>query len=83
MNKPEGWLLDPKGKWLLLFHQDPMSLKRINVFYMDKWNVSPVGTPNTFINRRKVQLEPAVETWNELPNNGWELVEHQINDDAA
>ena len=28
-------------------------------------------------------FEDAVETWNELLNNGWELIEHQINEDAA
>ena len=25
----------------------------------------------------------AHETWNELLSNDWELIEHQINDDAA
>ncbi len=82
MNAPEGWLIDPNGKWLLLFHKDPMSLQRSPFFYMDKWDVSPKGTPTTFINRRKVLLEPTIETWNELIQNGWKRLEHQFGETA-
>jgi len=32
---------------------------------------------------RKMGLESAIETWNELLSNGWELVELQIDKDAA
>ena len=82
MMSPEGWLIAPGGKWLLLFHKDPMSLQRLPLFYMDKWDVSKIGTPNTCIDRRKVHQQPAEETWDELIQNGWERVEHQF-DEAA
>mgnify|MGYP001444004026 CR=1 FL=1 len=78
MNTPEGWLIDPNKEWLLIFHKDPMCFKRLSFFYMDKWNVSHVGTPNTFINRKKVELELAIETWNELIQNGWKKLDHQF-----
>tara|TARA_Y100001968_G_C19353606_1_gene716008 strand:+ start:1100 stop:1348 length:249 start_codon:yes stop_codon:yes gene_type:complete len=82
MNKPEGWLIDPNNKWLLLFHKDPMSLQRLSFIYIDKWDVSPVRTPNTFINRRKVNIEPAIETWNELIQKGWKRIEQQFGEVA-
>tara|TARA_Y100001968_G_C19252071_1_gene664951 strand:- start:10 stop:177 length:168 start_codon:yes stop_codon:yes gene_type:complete len=41
------------------------------------------GIPTRIKNTRTMELEDAVETWNELLNKGWKLVEHQINDDAA
>ena len=40
-------------------------------------------TPTRMKDTRTMELGDAVETWNELLNKGWELVEHQINDDAA
>ena len=79
---PEGWLIDPAGKWLLLFHKDPMSLQRLPLFYIDKWDVSSVGTPNTFINRRKVGQQAAIETWEELTQKGWHLIDHQFGEAA-
>ncbi len=75
---PQGWLVDPKGMWLLLFHKNPMSWQRWPKFYMDKWSLTPVGTPCTLKNRRKVELEPALETWNELIQNGWRKVNDQF-----
>ena len=78
----EGWLIDPKGRWLLLFHRDSMSAQRLPSFYMDKWNVSPIGTPNTFIDRRKVHQGPAKETWDELISNGWKQIDHQFGEAA-
>ena len=77
MVSPEGWLADPEGRWLLLFHKDPMSAQRRPIFYMDKWKVSDIGIPNAFVDRRKVHQGPAKETWNELIQNGWKKVEHQ------
>ncbi len=71
---PEGWLIDPKAQVLLLFHRDPMSCQRFPKFYMDKWTATKNGTPHLFKNRRKVELEPASETWSELIQNGWTQV---------
>ncbi len=73
---PEGWLIDSRGKWFLQFHKDPMSLQRCPLFYMDKWDTSPTGTLNTFINRRKVGQQAAIETWEELIQHGWYVIDH-------
>ncbi|WP_269622628.1 DUF1651 domain-containing protein [Prochlorococcus marinus] len=78
---PEGWLIDPKRKWLLLFRKDPASLQRLPKVFMDKWESTSLGSPSTFKNRRKVDLTPAIETWNELIDNGWIQVE--FNDDLV
>tara|TARA_Y100001968_G_C18691326_1_gene407018 strand:- start:220 stop:369 length:150 start_codon:yes stop_codon:yes gene_type:complete len=49
---------------------------------MDKWSVTSAGTPLSFINRRKVQLNPALETWSELILNGWERLGPQLEEAA-
>ena len=47
------------------------------------WHSTSEGIPTQIKNTRTMALEDANETWFELLSNGWELVEHQINDDAA
>jgi len=71
---PNGWLVDPKGKCLLLFRKDPKSLQRLPKVLMDKWDATSEGTPSQFRNSRKVDLEPAIETWDELIEHGWRFV---------
>ena len=34
-------------------------------------------------NTRRIDLESAIETWDELLTQDWKLMEHQINEDAA
>ncbi len=79
---PEGWLINPSKTCLLRFFKDPMSLQRLPKVYMDKWSVTSAGTPLSFINRRKVQLNPALETWSELILNGWERLGPQLEEAA-
>ena len=79
---PEGWLINPSKTLLLRFHKDPTSLQKLPKIYMDKWSVTSKGTPLNFINRRKVELNPALETWTELTLNGWENLEQQFGDSA-
>tara|TARA_Y100001968_G_scaffold240100_1_gene223619 strand:+ start:461 stop:769 length:309 start_codon:yes stop_codon:yes gene_type:complete len=79
---PEGWLMNPGKTCLLRFIKDPMCLQRVPQVYMDKWSVTSSGTPLSFINRRKVHLDPALETWGELVLNGWEKLEHQFGEAA-
>ena len=59
---PNGWLVDPK------------SLQRLLKVLMDKWDTASEGTPSQFRNRRKVDLEPAIETLDELIEHGWRFV---------
>ena len=61
---PNGWLVDPKVK----------SLQRLPKVLMDKWDTTSEGTPSQFRNRRKVDLEPAIETLDELIEYGWRFV---------
>ena len=79
---PEGWLIEPKGRWLLVFHKDSMCKKKCPQFYMDKWSCTISGTPNTFQNRRKVEIEAALETWNELIQNGWHRIGYTLKEVA-
>ena len=80
---PSGWLMHPEQKLVLFFIRDPKSLMRMPKVITQLWYSTKDGVPTRIKNTRKMELEEAVETWNELLSNGWELVEHQINEDAA
>ena len=75
---PSGWLLDPNGKWLLLFRRDPFSLNNLPIFYTEKWQASSFGTPAKFQNRRAAPLQETIETWNELLQSGWINIRNKL-----
>ena len=79
---PTGWLLHPERKRVLFFIRDPKSLMRMPKGITQLWYSTAEGIPTRMKNTRTMELEDAVEIWNELLSNGWELVEHQINDAA-
>ena len=71
---PEGWLIDPNDKYLLLFQRDPSSSgKRVNGF-IDKWS-NDNGSPGEFRNRKQASSTQAISTWIELTENGWRRVD--------
>ena len=78
-----GWLIHSERKRVLFFIRDPKSLMRMPKVITQFWYSSTEGIPTRIKNTRTMELEDAMETWNELLNNGWELVEHQINENAA
>ena len=80
---PSGWLINPEKKLVLFFIRDPKSLMRIPNVITQLWYSTDAGIPTRLKNTRKMDLESAIETWNELLSNGWELFEHQSNKDAA
>ena len=47
------------------------------------WHCLEDGTPTKLKNTKRIDLESAIETWHELLTQDWELMEHQINEDAA
>ena len=46
------------------------------------WHSNEDGIPTKLKNIRQLDYESAIETWNELLTNNWELIEHQINEAA-
>ena len=80
---PTGWLAHPERKRVLFFIQDPKSVMKRPKVITQLWYATPEGIPTRMKNTRTIELKDAVETWNELLSNGWKLVEHQINYDAA
>ena len=79
---PTRWLIHPERKRVLFFIRDPNSLTLMPSVITQLWHSTSEGIPTRLKNTRTMDLEDAVETWNELLSNGWELVEHQINDAA-
>ena len=51
-----------------------MSVDRLPKAFIDKWDVTAFSTFHGFRNRRKVYLEAALETSEELIENGWKIV---------
>ncbi len=79
---PTGWLIHPEKKRVLFFISDPQSLVFLPKVITQLWYSTAEGIPTRMKNTRIMELEDAIETWNELLSHGWELIEHQINDAA-
>tara|TARA_Y100001968_G_C19430854_1_gene756952 strand:+ start:1205 stop:1450 length:246 start_codon:yes stop_codon:yes gene_type:complete len=79
---PEGWLIEPDGKFLLLFQRDPTSLKRLPKGYVDKWNCAN-GSPTTFVKRRELSAVDAVSLWITSTEDGWRRVDTQFGEQVA
>ena len=80
---PSGWLVNTEQKRVMFFIRDPKSLMRMPKVITQLWYSTADGIPTRIKNTRTMELEEATETWNELLSNGRELVEQQINEDAA
>tara|TARA_Y100001968_G_C19403172_1_gene742155 strand:+ start:1012 stop:1287 length:276 start_codon:yes stop_codon:yes gene_type:complete len=80
---PKGWLISPKRDFVLFFIKDPRSQMTFPDVMTQLWYCTIEGIPTQLKNTRRMDLESAIETWTELITNGWELVEHQINENAA
>ena len=75
--------MHPEQKLVLFFIRDPKSLMRMPKVITQLWFATEEGIPTKLKNTRTMELEDANETWFELLSNGWQVVEHQINEDAA
>ena len=71
---PEGWLVDPKGRFLIHFHKDEFSPQKRSTGYKDKWNALE-GSPKTIKTRKKASATEAISEWIKLTENGWRCVE--------
>ena len=80
---PGRWLVSPKRNFVLFFLRDPKALKSSPNVITQLWYCTNEGIPRRLKNTRRMDIESAIETWTELISNGWELVEHQINDNVA
>ncbi|MFL2867505.1 MAG: DUF1651 domain-containing protein [Prochlorococcus marinus] len=78
-----GWLVAPTRDFCLFFIRDPKSSVGYPSVLSQLWYCTIEGSPTKLKNTRRIDLNSAEETWRELISNGWELVEDQINDDAA
>ena len=80
---PTGWLVSPTREFCMFFIRDPKSEMAFPRVYTQLWYCLEDGTPTKLKNTRRIDLESAIETWHELLTQDWELMEHQINEDAA
>ena len=61
---PTGWLVDPEKKRIIFFIKDPTSLMRLPKVITQLWYASD-GIPIEIKHSRKIDLDGAIETWNE------------------
>ena len=80
---PTGWLVSPTREFCMFFIRDPKSVMAFPTVFTQLWYCLEDGTPTKLKNTRRLDYQSAHETWNELLSQDWELVEHQINEDAA
>ena len=80
---PTGWLVAPTRNFCLFFIRDPKSVIVAPTVFTQLWYCTKEGVPTRLKNTRKLDHASALETWNELLSNGWELIENQINNAAA
>ena len=80
---PAGWLVAPTREFCLFFIRDPKSFIVAPIVHTQLWYCLEDGTPLKLKNTRRLNYECALETWNELLSQDWELVDHQINDAVA
>ena len=83
LRKVTGWLVAPTRDFCLFFIRDPKSSVGYPSVLSQLWYCTIEGSPTKLKNTRRIDLNSAKETWRELISDGWELVEDQINDDAA
>ena len=83
LHAPAGWLVSPTRDFVLFFIRDPKSRISFPDVMTQLWYCTVEGIPTRLKNTRRMDLESAIETWTELITNGWQLLEHQITEDAA
>ncbi len=83
LRAPAGWLVAPTREFCLFFIHDPKSVMDASSVYTQLWYCLEDGTPTKLKNTRKLDYECAFETWYELLSQDWQLMKHQINEDAA
>ena len=77
LDVPTGWLINPEKNLLLCFIRDPKSLMRNPKVITKLWFSSLELRPIKLKNIRLLDLNGAVETWNELLENGWESIDFE------
>ena len=80
---PTGWLVSPRRDLCMFFIRDPKSLMSCPSVMTQLWHCTEEGIPTKLKNTRRLDYKNALETWHELQLNGWQLIDRQINDDAA
>ena len=80
---PTGWLVASTRAFCLFSMLDPKSCMVAPAVYTQLWYCLQDGTPTKLKNIRRLGYEYAVETWYEFLSQDWELMEHQINEDAV
>ena len=77
------WLVAPTRDFCLFFIHDPKFVTLAPTVLTQLWYCTAEGIPTKLKNTRRLDYDSANETWNELISHNWELIEHQINDQAA
>ena len=78
INTPNGWLLNPKGSFLILFEKFNKSGRKKIKVYTHLFYANHLGEPGGLKSTRLHDLDDSFETWNELIARGWTEVTNQF-----
>jgi len=79
---PNGWILSPQSKYLILFKRCKKSVRKNIKVYTHLFYANDLGEPERLKNIRLHDRESAIETWNELIAGGWTEVTIQFQESA-
>ena len=82
IDTPNGWILNPQGRYVILFERSKKSARKNIKVYTHLFYANDMGEPCRLKNTRFHDLDSAIETWNELIAGGWTEVTNQFQDSA-
>ena len=82
IDAPNGWILNPKGSFLILFERCKKSVRNNTKVYTHLFYANHLGEPDRLKNTRLHDLDSALEAWNELKAGGWTEVTNQFQESA-
>ncbi len=71
---PEGWLIDPEGKSLFYFEEDPMN--PLHEGYIGLWILDELSSKN-FRYRKRISRSKALTKWRKLHKQGWRIIQEK------
>ncbi len=75
---PSGFLLNPEGNRLIFFNRWKKSRTNNIKVYTHLFYANSRGEPDGLKNTRLIDLNCARETWDELVNNGWIVMDFNL-----
>ena len=78
IDTPNGWILNPQGSYLIIFERCKKLPRKNFRVYTHLFYTNEMGEPERLKNSILLDLDSAIETWNELIAGEWSEVTNQF-----